>query len=160
MSCYTNVSDFHAVFGHPHPDKLNQTIMNDDKLINFRIKLIEEEFNELKEACQTKNLKETIDALADIEYVLNGMAVSMGIDLPAAFNEVHASNMSKICKTKEEVLETIEYYKTLKGFENIVVGYRPCTTKSGFVVYNEADGKILKSKYFKVPDFSFMLNSS
>ena len=33
--------------------------------------------------------------LADVQYVLSGMAVSLGLPLQEAFNRVHKSNMSK-----------------------------------------------------------------
>lgn len=42
------------------------------------------------------NLVESADALADIEYVVNGSALCLGIPQAAVVREVHRSNMSKL----------------------------------------------------------------
>ena len=54
---------------------------------------------------------ETIDALADILYVVYGAGASFGIDLDKAFDIVHRSNMSKLCQTEEDAIETVRIYK-------------------------------------------------
>ncbi len=69
--------------------------------------LIREEVGELEEAVQEKDFKETIDALGDIVYVCYGMATSMGINLHKAFKKIHKSNMSKLCKTKEQAERSV-----------------------------------------------------
>jgi len=155
------VKEFHTVFEHPHPVVLdNNVLSNNKKLIQFRIDLIEEELRELKDAVRDDDLTEVVDALGDLEYVLNGMAIAIGVDLPKVTKLVHESNMTKLCKTEQEALDTIEYYKTLKGFENVTVGYRPSPAGFGFVVYNVSTSKVLKSMYFKLPDFSSILTNS
>ena len=42
------------------------------------------------------NFVDAIDALVDIEYVVNGAYVAFGVDSEPIFNEVHRSNMQKI----------------------------------------------------------------
>lgn len=156
MSNFQSVAEFHRVFGHPNPNTLQKTILEDDpKLAKFRLSLIEEEFNELKSAVATNDMTEVIDGLADILYVTYGMGVAFGIDLDRAFQIVHQSNMSKICRTEQEAKDTIEHYKTLPDSPN--VQYRPSPDGKYFVVYNEDTGKILKSKYFSLPSFKDML---
>ena len=58
-----------------------------------------------------KDFKETIDALGDIVYVCYGMAISMGINLDEAFDIIHKSNMSKLCKNEEDAKYSVKYYK-------------------------------------------------
>ena len=36
------------------------------------------------------------DALGDLEYVVNGAAIGMGIPLPEVVEEIHRSNMTKL----------------------------------------------------------------
>ena len=85
------------------------------KLVKLRMDLIREEVQELEDAVEEKDYKETIDALGDIVYVCYGMAVSMGIDLHQAFKIIHESNMSKLCKTEEQAIRSVQYYKEEKA---------------------------------------------
>ncbi len=77
------VREFHDIFGHdnnhlPQYDLLNS---NNEKKINFRISLIEEEINELIEAHNNKNLSEMIDAFCDILYVCYGTLITYGMKI-------------------------------------------------------------------------------
>lgn len=71
------------------------TDLNDDTK-QLRVRLIQEEFDELKEAMATGNLAAVAKELADLLYVTYGTAVSYGIDMEPVFQEVHRSNMSKV----------------------------------------------------------------
>jgi predicted HAD superfamily Cof-like phosphohydrolase len=62
----------------------------------LRKRLIQEEFDELQEAMQEKDLPSIAKELADLLYVVYGTAVSLGIDMEPVFQEVHRSNMSKV----------------------------------------------------------------
>lgn len=62
----------------------------------LRVRLIQEEFDELKEAMTQENLVAVAKEMADLLYVVYGTAVSYGIDMEAVFQEVHRSNLSKI----------------------------------------------------------------
>ena len=62
----------------------------------LRVRLIQEEFDELKEAMASGNLAAVAKEMADLLYVTYGTAVSYGIDMDPVFREVHRSNLSKI----------------------------------------------------------------
>lgn len=68
----------------------------------LRKRLIQEEFEELQEAMQEKDLPSIAKELADLLYVVYGTAVSLGIDMEPVFREVHRSNMSKVGGHKRE----------------------------------------------------------
>ena len=61
-------------------------------------------------AVKLKDFKETIDALGDV-YMCYGMAISMGINLDEAFDIIHKSNMSKLCKNEEDAKDSVKFYK-------------------------------------------------
>jgi len=62
-----------------------------------RIELIREEFiDELIPALAAGDMVETADACIDIIYVTLGLLTEMGIDAQVLFDEVQASNMSKL----------------------------------------------------------------
>ena len=74
----------------------------DDRTRALRERLIQEEFEELKEAMDKRDLAAIAKELADLLYVVYGTAVSYGIDMGPVFREVHRSNMSKIGGYKRE----------------------------------------------------------
>jgi len=93
------VEEFHRTFDilvH-----LSPTIV-DERTRELRINLIQEEFEELKDALTHGDLKSISKEIADLLYVVYGTAVSYGIDMDPVFREVHRSNMSKVGGYKRE----------------------------------------------------------
>ena len=93
MSNFDEVKKFMETFGQIVETKPQ---FPDDKTMQLRFELIQEELNELKEAMETKNLKEIADALTDILYVTYGAGYAYGINLDKCFKEVQRANMSKL----------------------------------------------------------------
>ena len=115
MTNFEKVGLFMKTFGQEV--KLKPGLSN-VKINNLRVDLIEEELRELKLAIQTKDLKETADALTDILYVTYGAGHAFGINLDKCFNEVQKSNMSKlsadgkpIYNDKGKVMKGPNYFK-------------------------------------------------
>ena len=96
-------------------------------LLELRLKLLEEELDEYREAALAGNLVGIADALIDLAYVLFGTMVSHGLQDVAdeLFAEVHRSNMSKLDADGHPIVR--------------------------------ADGKILKSELFSEPDLSSII---
>ena len=69
-----------------------------EEVCDLRVDLIDEEFEELREAIYTKEgtLVDVADALTDLLVVIYGAGHAFGIDLDECFKEVHRSNMSKL----------------------------------------------------------------
>ena len=110
MSNFVSVKKFMETFGQ----EVKQTpSFPSEKIQELRIKLIEEEFLELKEAMKNKDIKEVADALTDILYVTYGAGHAFGIDLDGCFDEVQRSNMSKLDKNGKPIYD--EHGKVLKG---------------------------------------------
>ena len=74
----------------------------DERTRELRVALIQEEFDELKEALASEDLSSIAKEMADLLYVVYGTAVSYGIDMGPVFREVHRSNMSKVGGYKRE----------------------------------------------------------
>lgn len=74
----------------------------DERTRVLRERLIQEEFDELKQAMAQEELPAIAKELADLLYVVYGTAVSYGIDMVPVFREVHRSNMSKVGGYKRE----------------------------------------------------------
>jgi len=72
------------------------TITDDvDPQIGLYMDLITEEYHELKEAYKDQDVVEVADALADMVWVIMGMASTLGMDFNDIWEEVKRSNMSK-----------------------------------------------------------------
>ncbi len=153
---FEKVGEFHELFEHPKHSSLNKDIFElNHKLVDLRIKLIEEEVGELKEAIEKKDFKEVADALSDILYVVYGAGHAFGIDLDKTFDEVHDSNMTKACKTEEEAIETINYIKeTQPRYKD--PSYKISKDGKYYIIYDKETGKILKNKNYREVDLSFI----
>ncbi len=110
MTNFEKVGLFMKTFGQEVKVKSG---FSSDKINKLRIDLIEEELEELKEAINKKDLKETIDALTDILYVTYGAGHAFGVNLDKCFEEVQNSNMSKLGKDGKPIFN--EKGKVMKG---------------------------------------------
>ncbi|PCI56271.1 MAG: hypothetical protein COB36_05710 [Alphaproteobacteria bacterium] len=121
------VQEFHETYGLP---VLNAPHISDEKTNELRINLLAEELDELREALEQGDMVETLDALIDLQYVLDGAFLSLGMAhlKTPAFDEVHRSNMSKL-------------------------------GADGKPIRRESDGKVLKGPdYFKPDMAQFVAN--
>ena len=110
MTNFEKVKEFMNTFGQ---EVKNNPEFPDKKIVELRKKLIDEEFNELKEAIDDNNIVEVADALTDILVVTYGAGVAFGINLDKCFEEVHRSNMSKLSEDGKPIYN--EYGKVMKG---------------------------------------------
>jgi len=159
----SSVREFHKTFGAP---VLESPQIPDEDRVKLRLTLILEELTELAEASgaakmfmemlqekvdnfqekpETKDTTEVLDALCDLQVVLNGTTLEYGLQhlFDDAFDEVHSSNMSKACETEEEGKNSIDKY-THQGIETKLE-----EINGKYVIYRAADHKILKGiRYF------------
>ena len=97
------IQEFHSKF--EHPIDAPWTV----KLLELRMNLIREESNEVIEefvnmimdlergiSISEVRKHNLLKELCDLQYVLSGAAVSLGLDIQTALNRVHHSNMSKL----------------------------------------------------------------
>ena len=107
----TIVREWHEAFGVPV--EADPTISK--SRAQMRLAILEEEVAELRAAVEAGDMVETLDALCDIQYVLDGTFLEFGLHgvNQDALEEVHASNMSKLGADGRPVLR--EDGKVLKG---------------------------------------------
>ena len=110
MTNFESVKKFMQTFGQ---EVRGNASFPNDKIINLRLSLIKEEFQELEEAVKRKDIKEVADALTDILYVTYGAGHAFGINLDKCFEEVQNSNMSKLGNDGKPIYN--ENGKVMKG---------------------------------------------
>jgi len=90
---FKDVRDFHLKFTlpvEPYPS------FPPKELLEFRVKFLEEEVNEFKDACNANDLTLALDALIDLVYIALGTAVTMRLPWYECWNHVQNANMKKI----------------------------------------------------------------
>jgi predicted HAD superfamily Cof-like phosphohydrolase len=109
---------FNLPIGEVKPEIEIQHISIQTMLLH--LKLINEESFELIEALVNRDIVEVADAIADIRYLLCGLELELNLQSysEAIFDEVHASNMSKLDENGKPIYrEDGKVLKSDKYFE-------------------------------------------
>ena len=96
----------------------------DGERAKLRMRLIDEEANEIEEAMRKRDLAGLTQELADMIYVTVGCAIEFGLPLNEVFAAVHEANMAKVDPNSGKVLKR-EDGKVLKPD-----GWQPADVKS------------------------------
>ncbi|EME3968891.1 nucleoside triphosphate pyrophosphohydrolase family protein [Vibrio fluvialis] len=173
---YRDITEFRSTFDLPVATPANL----DDKADTLHTSLAIEELTELAEA---DNKTEQADAIVDSVYVLMGrlvhlgdakvsdnlaisylidlllnVAANRGIDFLPCWDEVHSSNMSKVCRNEQEYSETEAFYAE-QGIKLMAVqkgDYIIAKCAQDFVSEGKTirQGKVLKSVYYRPADLA------
>lgn len=178
---YTDIEQFRQTFDLPCDDLSSLDVQADA----LHTSLIIEELTELAQAdCKI----EQADAIVDSIYVLMGRLVHLGntragdnieisylidlflnvakqleINFLPCWDEVHSSNMSKVCRNAQEYQETHQFYArqgiklvdSIKG-DFIIAKCAQDVQLSAKVI---RQGKVLKSVYYRPADLAPLLNA-
>ena len=129
------------------PTPSTPAIPNDARCKEFMTKL-DTELSSFKRCIDSKNLRGIGEALSGMQHALSSAVLECGMGslFKRLFEEVQRSNMSKACASVAEAEATCTHYRTKK---KTACHFRPVGDK--FVVYRDADEKVLKSvKYSQV----------
>jgi len=141
----SEVEEFNEMMGKGDSNRDEPNIPSRNEW-EFVYNFILEELEEYRAACEAGDIVEVADALGDIQYVLcNGILLhgfkTRFVDI---YNEIQSSNLSKICMTEEDAIETVKVRSKQQN--------EPCHFKQigeGYVVYRTRDNKVMKNiKYF------------
>ena len=145
------VSEFHYVTGVRELEKPGFASKED---CDLRIRLIQEELDELRDAIENSDKQETLDALVDLQYVLSGAVAVFGMKdiFQTAFDRVHESNLSKVIIEEEEAIEEVKRYKNELG---VMCYYK--NVNGFYVLFRTSDNKILKPKSYNKPKLHDLL---
>lgn len=115
LTNFEKVKQFHEIFSLLINEK---PTLPPPETKSLRKELIREEYDEVQEALDSDDIYEIAKELADLIYVLYGCGVTYGIDMDKVFEEVHASNLSKLTKDGKvlrredgKVLKSDQFFK-------------------------------------------------
>lgn len=168
------VKEFHQTFNQVINDK---PIKINVATVQLRMNLLLEELDELGEALGFKrenyfienpmnkyysdladgnaqNLLKAFDALLDLQYVLSGTIVSLGMAdiFEEGFDEVHRSNMSKCCDTYEDAhaeASTVPHHITIQESPN-----------GKFILQRTSDNKTIKPSTYSPANLQPILDKA
>lgn len=144
--------------------QLFDTIGNKPNFDNWqlRVKLIQEELDELKEAFESNDMVEVADAYGDIMFLVLGGVYKHGVPcFEQIFNEICDSNLSKADVTLDDAMLSKQKYSN----DNIETHIEHKNNR--FIIRRNEDNKVLKShkytpvsleKYFTLDDLDQELN--
>ena len=117
--------------------------------MELRIKLLQEELDELREAYLQGDLVEIADAYGDILFLTIGGVFRNGFqsNFEAIFDEICDSNLSKSDETMCDALKTRDKYLE----QNIETYFQLNPNFNKYVTYRKSDGKVLKSHNYNKP---------
>ena len=153
MESFDLIKTWRTIFSLPVRNEL--TVPNKAEL-NLAINLIEEEFNELKEALtdlENGKFNSTADALGDLYFVITQMACICGLNPKELVEKVYKSNMSKLCFNEIDADKTIEHYKS-KGIN----AFHTKIGNSKYIIKNLDTNKVLKGINFTEPEWEYDSN--
>jgi predicted HAD superfamily Cof-like phosphohydrolase len=164
------VKEFHNLFDQP---VLAVPGIPDKARVELRLSLILEELTELAVAAGAKevfatmmiakatnltadesdpkpDLVEVLDALCDLRYVCDGTTLEFGLNkcFDEGFNDVHGSNMSKLCDTLDQAEETQAKYNA-QGIVTSMI-FRD----GKYSIVRTEDNKVLKNKYYRAANLA------
>lgn len=102
----------------------------------------------VKNSFAEKSFTSTAEALTCMLVECYSTGSRVGVDMDAAFSVVHNSNMSKLCRSREEAESTVQCYSNQKDSPYDSPAYKISNNGEYYIVYNKSTGKILKSMYY------------
>ena len=143
------VLEFHKVFEHPIGDVAKALSI---KRGLQRHSYMKEELQEFHDAVEAEDLVEQADACIDIIYFALGTLVELGLadKYEDLFDNIQASNMSKVSLLMESAIRTAESYG------------KPCyitPLDNYWKVSDNVTNKIVKSETYFKPNLKEIINS-
>lgn len=150
------LSEFYDKYDKYNINNVDNNInININKEINKNMESIEQNITLLEELDEPYNvalhrLEDGLKLILDLTYKTGYL---MGFDMNVLFDEVHKSNMTKLCITEEDAIMTVEKYKEKGDYDSPCYRYKD----PYYVVYNESTGKILKSYKWETPQLESLI---
>lgn len=119
------------------------------------IRNITSAFEQYKRGVEVGDIITMRRGLTGIILEVNRFAEASNMDIIGAFDEVHASNMSKFTKTTQEAKDSIEFRiaandKNSASYVGALINAVTVEDKLFYVINRASDGKVLKgSNYFE-----------
>lgn len=167
-------------------DKIDYDLIESGQTVDLFV-AIKNAITNFKKVVKEQRASDLKEALVEILFHTYSASAAWGINCDEAYAIVHNSNMTKFCMSEEEAKATVKKYK--EQYEQIKIdnkypeepelisgwlnemkkkginiydspNYRLSNDKTRYIVFNESNGKILKSINYIPADFTKMMEDS
>ncbi len=157
MTGIQKIKLWREVFDLPNRD-IPQTCKDSEAALAYE--LIREELEELNKALfdfddnntiinYNPKLNQIADAIGDLFFVVTQAAMIHGLDPEMLIDRVYKSNMSKLCHTEQEAVDSVKAYT-----DKEISTYYTQLPDGKFIIKRTVDNKVLKGINFFEPDWS------
>ena len=151
---YTSLSPLLYTTSYNNNDNINVFDTNKSELLK-ETKKLELYLSMLNKNKNLLNFNDFVKHLDNIICECYTISSLFNIDIDKCFAEVHRSNMSKVCTSEEEALQTVIWYKkNEKRYTDPT--YRKSSNSKYWIVFDNTTSKILKSIHFELPKLSII----
>ena len=151
MCSYKSVKEWSKIAGLTVNEEFTMNVSEKDR--KLAVDLIQEELDELQEAIRTNNAVEVIDALNDLQWVIDRAKQTFGVD-ESSFEVLVRSNYSKFCTTEKVANDTKELYAKGKHPNKPLQKIDVDIQKVGSLwTLKNKNGKLMKNRYFVDCDY-------
>lgn len=144
------VKNWNNIMGNAPSENHQETIVK----LKRQVKFVVEEALEMQEAADEDDIIEILDALQDIRFVSDQVAVyleSLGIDLEGSWNEVVRSNNSKFTDDPFVITSSQRSFANV-GIPTDIEQTFDSEGKIVYIIKRRKDGKVLKPLCFTQPN--------
>jgi predicted HAD superfamily Cof-like phosphohydrolase len=151
MTGIEKIKNWRSCFGLPNRETPQVTSKEEATLA---LRLIEEETKELEMSLFSvgqydPELDQIADSLADLFFVVTQGCMIHGLDPEMLIDRVYKSNMSKVCHTEQEAVDSVKAYT-----DKEISTYYTQLPDGKFIIKRTVDNKVLKGINFFEPDWS------
>ena len=97
------------------------------------------------------SVKKILGSMLYITYDFGYKTLDINVD--QIFDIIHSSNMSKLCSSEKEALDSISWYQLTLADRYDSPRYKKSSSGNYWIIYNESNGKVLKNINYTKPVF-------
>jgi predicted HAD superfamily Cof-like phosphohydrolase len=129
-----------------HPTCIQPIYIITDNQIDFQNQL-----KELSHQILITDVYGVTNTLTKMLFTLYGVGYHCHYDIDKLYAEIHRSNMSKLCNSEQEAIDTVAMYKKNYAERYPNPAYRKANDDIHYIVFDQSTDKRLKSIYFSPP---------
>lgn len=151
---FERVLDFSRAFNIKVPAAPRAEIFHDNpQQAQHDVQLLLSEVQEVQAGTEHKSIRKVTEALANLVYAAYSTGASLGVDMDAAVQAVHSSNMSLLCESEESARQALQWHQeSAAGGCDGELDVKLAGDGEHWLVYRKQTGDVLRSLDWRPTD--------